>query len=576
MCSPPLRRAAMENLERRLLFAAYQFQTLAPLDVANAASPRAGLVLDSQGDLFGTLDVAGNTSTGEVFELPAGSDTVQTLGAFSSANSSDSEGLALDSAGDVFGTAPLGGPDLLGSVFEIPASTTTHNVQTIADFISNSDPDDLVIDSHGNLFGTTEAGNGNGTVFEIPVGGDSINTVASFSPNSSGFSPNNLIDSHGNLYGTALGGVANDGEIFEIPSGSSGTIDKLFSSFGSAPSAYGIAPQSLIRDSQGDLFGTTSEGGANGDGTIFEYSSGVFSTLAQFASADGTGPFDLVRDALGDLFGVCQSGGANGAGTVFELPAGGQLTPLFTFPSGQGQPTGLVIDGQGDLFGATAEGGENGDGSVFEMTPAPATQLVFATQPTNLTAGNSLTTSIVVDADDQANQIAIGYNSNVTLGLKVEPTDETFTPITVQAVDGIATFSDIPAFDLAGGYKLKATQSGLTPGKSDKFFVAPAAASQVGFVQQPTNKTSGNDQGPITVAVEDQFGNVITDDDSTLITLDTKVAPAGVTFDPISMDDADGLATFTDISFAIAGGYKLKATATGLSPGKSAKFYILA
>ena len=82
------------------------------------------------------------------------------------------------------------------------------------------------------------------------------------------------------------------------------------------------------------------------------------------------------------------------------------------------------------------------------------------------------------------------------------------------------------------------------------------------------------DGAAVTVDVEDQFGNILTDDSSTLVTLGTKVSPAGVLFSPIAIDDVDGVATFTGMSFSVAGRYRFKATDTGLSPGKSDKFFV--
>ena len=80
----------------------------------------------------------------------------------------------------------------------------------------------------------------------------------------------------------------------------------------------------LVADAAGDLFGTTSEGGANGDGTVFEIiktATGYASTpitLVNFDGTDGDYPYGgLIIDAAGDLFGTTQDGGANGVGTVF-------------------------------------------------------------------------------------------------------------------------------------------------------------------------------------------------------------------------------------------------------------------
>ena len=96
----------------------------------------------------------------------------------------------------------------------------------------------------------------------------------------------------------------------------------------------------VILDASGDLFGTTSAGGASGDGTLFEIVSGsnAITTLASFNGSNGASPqADLTRDSNGNLFGTAFSGGANNFGTVFELPVGGDaITTLASFNGSNG------------------------------------------------------------------------------------------------------------------------------------------------------------------------------------------------------------------------------------------------
>ncbi len=139
---------------------------------------------------------------------------------------------------------------------------------------------------------------------------------------------------------------------------------------------------SLIADANGDLFGTTYEGGASGDGTAFEIAktsaeyASTPTTLVSFNGADGAEPFGgLIADANGDLFGATRNGGANNIGTVFEIrktPTGYASTPttLVSFNGNDGaEPFGsLIADASGDLFGTTYGGGANGGGTVFEIT----------------------------------------------------------------------------------------------------------------------------------------------------------------------------------------------------------------
>ena len=151
-------------------------------------------------------------------------------------------------------------------------------------------------------------------------------------------------------------------------------------SFNFANGAF--ADGSLIADSNGDLFGTTFSGGANGDGTVFEivklptgYAS-TPTTLVSFNNTNGRTPFaSLIVDANGDLFGTMKSGGPNGDGEVFEIKktaSGYASTPIvvasFNGTNGDLPLAGLIADANGDLFGTTGGGGANDDGTVFEIT----------------------------------------------------------------------------------------------------------------------------------------------------------------------------------------------------------------
>jgi uncharacterized repeat protein (TIGR03803 family) len=133
----------------------------------------------------------------------------------------------------------------------------------------------------------------------------------------------------------------------------------------------------LIIDAAGDLFGTTYLGGVNGYGTVFEIPKtangyGPLETLVSFDGADGALPRgNLMADAAGDLFGTTTGGGAAGDGTAFEIAKtsnGYSSTPtvLVSFGPANGiTPTSsLVADSAGNLFGTTINGG-----SVFEITP---------------------------------------------------------------------------------------------------------------------------------------------------------------------------------------------------------------
>ncbi len=259
---------------------------------------------------------------------------------------------------------------------------------------NGADPaSDLLADAAGNLFGTTLGGgaNGDGTVFEIAkVGGTYAGmptTLVNFDGNNGASPWSSLIaDSVGNLFGTTQsGGTDGDGTVFEIAKGD-GTYASTPTTVVSFNGINGTAPQAgLIADAAGNLFGTTLRGGANGDGTVFEIAKAGGSyastptTLVSFNRANGGFPLGaLIADGAGNLFGTTTQGGTNGDGTVFEIAKVGATyastpTTLVNFDGNNGANpyAGLIADAAGNLFGTTAAGGADGFGTVFELSATP-------------------------------------------------------------------------------------------------------------------------------------------------------------------------------------------------------------
>ena len=143
----------------------------------------------------------------------------------------------------------------------------------------------------GNLFGTTDSGGayGAGTVFEIGAGSGKVTTLAAFNSSSPLYASGLVEDTSGNLFGTTYqGGDSGDGTVFEVVKGS-GTVTTIASFNGPNGS---LPLGSLIMDSAGDLFGTTSGGGDTGNGTVFVVirGSNTITTLASFDGSEGSSP----------------------------------------------------------------------------------------------------------------------------------------------------------------------------------------------------------------------------------------------------------------------------------------------
>ncbi|MBV9859054.1 MAG: Hint domain-containing protein [Alphaproteobacteria bacterium] len=387
--------------------------TLVSFNGGNGATPDGGLLMDSAGDLFGTTDSGGANGDGTVFEIAntasGYASTPTTLVSFDGSDGSGPfAGLIADAAGDLFGTTQVGGANGKGTVFEVAntASGYADTPTTLVSFngLEGANHSDgagpfagLIADASGNLFGTTSSGGSfaEGNVFEIaktgtgPTGyASTATTLVSFDGGKDGSKPSAgvIMDGAGDLFGTTAGGdtsgQGNNGAVFEIvktENGYASTPTVLFTFDG----MHGSNPEGgLIMDPAGDLFGTTEDGGATGQGTVFELArtaSGYASTpttLVSFDIGDGSQPFaGLIMDAAGDLFGTTEQGG-NGEGTVFEIAntaSGYASTPTvlvsFNGANGADPVAGLIADAAGDLFGTTSKGGPNSstDGTVFEV-----------------------------------------------------------------------------------------------------------------------------------------------------------------------------------------------------------------
>jgi uncharacterized repeat protein (TIGR03803 family) len=256
----------------------------------------------------------------------------------------------------------------------------------------------VVFDSAGNLYGTAAGGGatGDGIVFKLSptARGSWTETVLHTFDSTNGAVPlaGVVLDSAGNVYGTTPeGGACKNfdpcGVVFELlPTSEGPWKSRILHNFG-VTSTDGTAPNGLIFDSAGNLYGTTANGGTGsgcgekGCGTVFELipqSGGAWKEkiLYNFHGADGANPVaSLVFDSTGNLYGTTYNGGANGSGCVFELsPQGGSWneTVLFSFngnDNGLWPEGNLVFDASGNLYGTTAYGGLHGKGEVFERSP---------------------------------------------------------------------------------------------------------------------------------------------------------------------------------------------------------------
>lgn len=320
--------------------------------------------------------------------------------------------------GNFYGTTGAGGAfDVInhvsngdGVVFKLTPNgtyTVLHNFcsQGGSSCLDGAVPTPLIEGPNGNFYGTTELGgaHGKGTLFEIAPDG-TFNTLytfcSSFGPNcTDGAVPDKglTLGSNGTFYGTTnSGGMHGGGTIYKLSELSGLTTLYSFCSQGGANCTDGSVPVAPpIEGSDGNLYGTTSGGGANAAGTVYKLTpSLVLTTLYNFCSqggsacTDGSGPMTaLVEGDEGNFYGTTQNGGSGrfNSGTAFSVSPSGVLTTLYNFCSQGGSnsctdgslPNGLIQGTDRNFYGTTQVDGIIGVGTVFSLTSLGALTTIY-------------------------------------------------------------------------------------------------------------------------------------------------------------------------------------------------------
>jgi uncharacterized repeat protein (TIGR03803 family) len=417
--------AVTETLEPRTLLSAYTQNIIASFTGgADGGNPMGTMVMDASGNLFGTASSGGSASSGSVFEVAKGAHAITPIASFDGAASGETPvgALIIDGNGNLFGTTEGSTPfaDVPGTIFEVVKGSNA--ITTLATLSGNQGQNfkgGLLLDpASGNLFATTNAGGtgGMGTVVELTQGSHTLTTLASFD-GTNGASPfgSLVFDGSGNLVGTtSAGGADGDGTIFQVAIGT-GTVTTL-ATFDGSNGAEPVA--GLVRDTNGNYFGTTFHGGNSDDGTIFELpaNSSTITSLVSFNVTNGQNPLaEPTLDSHGNLFGTTEYGpnsSASSGGTMFELAAGASAVTQLTTFVGVNAPKypygGVVLDGSGDIFTTVEGSGANSRGAVIELTPAGGggggigslSVAISGKVPTSVVAGQKTTLSQVVAITD--------------------------------------------------------------------------------------------------------------------------------------------------------------------------------
>lgn len=389
------------RLDQSNRFGAGSFETLANFSGTNGGFPQYGSLLQGfDGNFYGTTYEGGFGSDcpyrqgcGIVFRISQAGKLSTVYNFCALPNCADGafpvEGLVQTIDGNLYGTTFGGGASGWGTVFKI---TAQGKLTTIYTFCAEGPPclkgsgplGGLMQATDGDFYGTTQSGGAHfgGTVFKITPRGN-LTTLHSFCARDceDGTEPMGVLvqSLDGNFYGTTSNGGVNSacsqmpcGTVFKMsPKGRLTTLHTFCSQYNCSDGAGPWA--GLVQATDGNFYGTTSEGGTPNEGTVFRITpAGKLTTLYTFCAQgncpDGAGPIAaLVQATDGGLYSTTYGGGTIGDGTVFRITIDGELTTLFSFDSTNGccLSAGLTQSTNGTFYGTTGGGGAANDGTVF-------------------------------------------------------------------------------------------------------------------------------------------------------------------------------------------------------------------
>jgi uncharacterized repeat protein (TIGR03803 family) len=343
-------------------------------------NPYAGLVQGKDGLLYGTTLNGGASGYGSTFRLASSGSSFAILHSFTNGvdGATPYAGLVQATDGNFYGAAFGGGADLAGSVFKMNPGGVLTPLYPFLGFEDGAEPDaSLLQGADGKLYGVAlEGGTNNaGSVFSLTTNGV-FAPLYSFDGDNGAYPEAALVQAtNGLLYGSTYSGGTNGyGTLFSLTT--NGVLTTLVS-FNYNNGAYPLGP--LMQASDGAFYGTTADGGTNGGyGTAFRMTAdGALTTIYSFGYDDGAYPAaGLVQATDGNLYGTTFEGGWGGLGTVFRLTTNGVLTTVLWFNGANGaNPQSPVIQIRDGSFCGTAEYGGTGyngasgtgDGLVFRL-----------------------------------------------------------------------------------------------------------------------------------------------------------------------------------------------------------------
>lgn len=454
------------------------FAKLADFAPAAAWSPAGGLTPAADGTMLATFTEGGTAGFGVVSRI-TNAGVVTPVVSFSGLEGADRGAepvgaLLATTSGDYYGLTRRGGVNDGGTAFRISADDTFTSLSGFGSTTGQFPEDTLTLGSDGFFYATAGEGgvNGLGTIFKMTQNGARTRLISftGISGTAPGARPNGTLTAgdNGDLFGTtAEGGTSDIGTLFRLTA--TGELLPLVQFTG----ANGATPLgALVRSVDGNFYGTTSAGGGSNLGTVFRLSPvGTLTTLAQFTGASGAARGAMPAGTLlcapdGTLYGTTTSGGTNGFGTVFRISSSGVHSTLFdlTGTNGAGGPSAPVFASDGNLYAASPDGGPRGGGVVYRIRQFGPH---IGTEAPSMLTNSSATFSAMLISGGETTTVSFEYGSTTALGSETS---------------GAASASAHPEFILAGltpgqeiFYRAKATNASGTSLGVIRSFVVPTA-----------------------------------------------------------------------------------------------------
>ncbi len=365
------------------------FAKLKDFDFGSGAYPYGNLLKGADGKFYGMTYKGGDNNSGVLFSFDNTSNTYTKLNDFDGTNGADPFGSLVQTAdGKIYGMTSDGGSLNAGVIFSYDPNSSGYN--KIKDFTctdGKSPYSNMVMANDGKFYGTTFEGgvNNSGVIFSFDPSSDAYTKLKDFGTNVKGQGPSGslLRASDGKLYGmTSAGGSYNLGVIYSFNLSTS-----IYTKVMDFDSINGSHPYgSFIQATDGKLYAMTNEGGNNNGGVIFSFDpfTSAYTKLNDLTKGDGDNPYGGFVEAMdGKLYGLTSNGGKYGYGSIISYdPSLSVFTKLkdFDYKNG-GNPYGnLVQADDGKLYGITAGGGE---GFIRRNEDTTGAGVIFSIDPSN-------------------------------------------------------------------------------------------------------------------------------------------------------------------------------------------------